>query len=224
MMDDGSSTICSFPWEMYSIDVGFGWWRPCPRIDYQKLDDSHFFNHERLKLLRKNLKSGVKDQLCERCWSDEKNGLKSYRQVLNQDRVPENIEQVEVDNPKIFEIKFQNFCNLKCLFCSRNCSSQWEEVQPFEDSELGSMRGNVALEASFDYLEKNMSKLRTVQVFGGEPVLHSEFPRLVEKLIQLAPEGGKNSVLAPISSFQKRSCRIFWINSTESCLLGISST
>lgn len=190
-MSDAPKTMCSFPWEMYSVDVGFGWWRPCPRIDFQKLNDLDLFNHDRLKLLRKNLRSNVQDELCNKCWDDEKRGLRSYRQVLNQDRLNEFADSTELSSPTILEIKFQNYCNLKCMFCSRNCSSQWEASEPFEASELGSIKGEMAKQASYELLEREIDNIRTIQVFGGEPVLHPEFSHVVKTLNRLAPEGGK---------------------------------
>ncbi len=190
----GNSVICAFPWEMYSVDAGFGWWRPCPRIDYQKLNDHNFNNHERLIELRQNLRKGKKDSLCYKCWTDEENGVKSYRQVLKQDRVHPLAHLDKIEAPKILEIKFHNHCNLKCVFCSSNCSSLWEKELPIEEKQKGLIRGAQVRKNLIGHFIKNYEKIPVIQIFGGEPVLHKEFFDIVDILSKGKKSGGTKTL------------------------------
>ncbi len=179
---------------MYSIDSGFGWWRPCPRIDYQPLNDQDFNNHSRLIELRQNLRTGIKDPLCQKCWSDQERGIKSYRQVLKQDFRHPKSHLDKMQAPKIFEIKFQNLCNLKCVFCSSNCSSLWEREFPVEESRKGQHRGPKLSEELLNYLQTHYEEISVFQVFGGEPALHEEFYRIIDILLQAPDSSAKKTV------------------------------
>ena len=176
--------ICTFPWEMYSIDTGFGVWRPCPRIDYLKVEDKEFNNHKRLIELRKNLRSGVKDPLCNKCWDDQEQGVKSYRQVLKVDHAPHNVESDKIRAPKIFEIKFSNLCNLKCVFCSSLCSSLWEQDIPVPSNQIGPIRGNELSSSCVDFFRSNFDDIEVIQIFGGEPLLHPEFYEIMDYILE----------------------------------------
>ena len=212
------TTFCTFPWEMYSVDSGFGWWRPCPRIDYQTLDDTKFFNHDRLVELRKNLREGVKDTLCNRCWKDEERGVKSYRQVLAQDMRPENYQTDYLSVPKIFEVKFSNLCNLKCVFCTNKCSSLWEAENPIEKSEYGQIHGDAVGRDLLRYFQDNYQEIQTIQIFGGEPVLHPEFAELVGILANAPASFAKKELSFSTNLFFTKDRRAKFLNQLEEVL------
>ncbi len=203
---------------MYSADSGFGWWRPCPRIDYQPLNDTKFFNHDRLIELRKNLREGVKDKLCDRCWKDEERGVKSYRQVLAQDVRPANYATDYLAVPKIFEIKFSNLCNLKCVFCTNKCSSLWEKENPIELSEYGLMHGEEIGRELLGYLQTHYQKIKTIQIFGGEPVLHPEFSELVRILVDAPAEFEKKELSFSTNLFFTKDRRQKFLDQLEEVL------
>jgi hypothetical protein len=179
---------------MYSIDVGFGWWRSCPRSEYKKIDDLNFNNHLRMKDQRKNLASNVQDKDCVRCWKDESLGVKSYRSVLKTDHEPKNSHLQHVKSPKILEIKFSNFCNLKCLYCSSKCSSLWEKDDPIKEEDLGAIRGKQLSDELFKFIDQNYEDIDCFQLFGGEPVLHEEFDQIFELIMSKPIEYGKKEI------------------------------
>jgi MoaA/NifB/PqqE/SkfB family radical SAM enzyme len=180
---ENHSTYCAFPYEMYSVDTQFGIWRPCPRIDYLPLQDGRFNGHERLVELRENLQNGMRDPLCSRCWTDEERGVKSYRQVLKQDYFDERFLKKEIPSPKILEIKFSNICNLKCVFCSSLCSSLWEREIPLEKKPLSRSESQQLEEDIMNYLDLHYNNIQVIQIFGGEPVLHDGFFKVLDYLI-----------------------------------------
>jgi len=175
--------LCTFPWSMYSIDTGFGWWRSCPRAEYKKLEDFNFFNHEELIDQRKSLRNNIEHPTCIRCWDAENNSAKSYRQVLKQDKAHKYTPQDFVKVPEVLEIKFSNLCNLKCIMCSSNCSSLWETEQPIDPNKLGSFRGNIVSKKILEFSDRHYKDIKTFQLFGGEPVLHKEFDQIFDLLL-----------------------------------------
>lgn len=189
-----TSKICSFPWHMYSIDTGFGWWRSCPRADYKPLNDLNFFNHAELIEQRQALRSDIEHPTCVRCWDAEKDGAKSYRQVLNMDKPHELTHQDTIQIPDILEIKFSNLCNLKCIFCSSNCSSLWEIDDPVDVNRLGKYRGAEVAKKIVEFANTNYKGIKTFQLFGGEPVLHKEFDQIFDLIAKKPLSDGKKTI------------------------------
>lgn len=217
-MADNSKTICTFPWEMYSIDTGFGWYRCCPRVPYQKLEDTDFANHDKLIQLRQDLRNGVKNSLCNDCWHAEDNGAKSYKQVLETDRFHKNFEQDKLQGHKILEVKFSNLCNLRCIFCGSGCSSLWENEQPLDEKEFGPLRGEMAAAAILDYADKNYKDIRMFQLFGGEPVLHKQFDDIFKLILSKPESDGQKEISFSTNLYYNETYRSKFENNIKECL------
>ena len=217
-MSDNKNTICAFPWHWYSIDTGFGWWRSCPRAEYKKLEDLNFNNHDSLIEQRKNLRAGVEDNTCKLCWESQRVGAKSYRQVLGQDHVPKNVEQDIVPVPRTIEIKFANLCNLKCVFCSSNCSSLWEIDDPVHPSRLGTHRGPEVAKKILDFCDTNYANIDTFQLFGGEPVLHKEFGDLFDLILSKPDSDGQKEISFSTNMYYNETYRQTFENRIQSVL------
>ena len=186
--------LCTFPWSMYSIDTGFGWWRSCPRAEYKKLEDFNFNNHQELVDQRISLRNSVEHPTCVKCWDAEHSNAKSYRQVLGQDKEHTNTPLDIVKVPEVLEIKFSNLCNLKCIMCSSNCSSMWENDQPLDESKLGTLRGPLVAQKILEFADTNYKDIKTFQLFGGEPVLHKEFDQIFDLLLSKPLSDGIKTV------------------------------
>jgi sulfatase maturation enzyme AslB (radical SAM superfamily) len=146
-------TFCPIPWSHTFIDPT-GDFRICCQCVYgargyvtdgssnimkiQKNSINEYRNSEEIKNLRKNLISGVKDNLCKLCWDDERNGIRSKRMFMNNTYHDlENLasthtkEDGEIDVTlfpvKYFDFRFGNLCNLKCRYCGPTDSSLWYE-------------------------------------------------------------------------------------------------
>lgn len=189
-----SNKLCAFPWHMYSIDTGFGWWRSCPRADYKPLNDLNFFNHDELVDQRIKLRDNVEHPTCWRCWDAEKDKSKSYRQVLKMDHAHEYLNQDIVRVPELLEIKFSNICNLKCIMCSSNCSSLWEKDMPLDTTKFGNYRGPEVARKILEFADTNYKDIQMFQLFGGEPVLHKEFDDIFNLVLSKPISDGKKTI------------------------------
>lgn len=103
------------------------------------------WNWRKLRELRLDLTTGVKNDMCKICWDHEDNGVQSMRQNINANsaRMKEAKKRALIalqDNgildetkykPTYFEFKLNNNCNLKCRMCSPVDSSSW-----FKDHKL----------------------------------------------------------------------------------------
>lgn len=113
--------------------------------DSESTDLVDAWNWRKIRDLRLDLYTGVKNDMCKVCWDHEANGVESMRNGMNAN-VARMIEakqraKVAVDNngfldqekykPLYFEFKLNNNCNLKCRMCSPVDSSAW-----FKDHKL----------------------------------------------------------------------------------------
>jgi len=88
-------------------------------VTHDSLDS--IFNSEHLQQLRKNLRSGIKDPGCKKCWDEEAAGKRSKR-------IRDNDIQVFTGSKtglKILDLNLGTLCNIKCRTCSPVCSTQW---------------------------------------------------------------------------------------------------
>jgi hypothetical protein len=178
-----SNTYCEFPWYTYSIDVGFGWWRSCPRADYKKLNDLNFFNHAELIDQRKSLRNNIQHPTCIRCWDAENSNAISYRQAMGRDKMHKSIDQDFLKVPEMLEIKFSNLCNLKCIMCSSNCSSLWEQDVPIGEEQFGKYRGDEVSKKILEFADTHYKDIKEFGLFGGEPVITKEFDQLFDLIL-----------------------------------------
>ena len=84
-----------------------------------------WWNHD-LTPVRQELINGVEHAGCDHCWRDQKLGVKSYRESINE-QYPQYMSLTEPLAVPVDQMyNFGNFCNLKCIMCSPYASSQIE--------------------------------------------------------------------------------------------------
>ena len=67
-----------------------------------------------------DLRNGIENPGCEKCWQKERVGIKSKRQISN------DIWKInEKTTPQYIDLKWGNVCNLKCRHCNPWTSSKW---------------------------------------------------------------------------------------------------
>lgn len=132
-MPINKKTFCLAPW--YSIFLNSrGNLAPCcsflePNQNYKSTKE--YFNSADLNAVRKDLLSGIKNPACKRCWKDEENGKDSLRMQHNRTLalhtdldIKEQIKKPNLSKIKSFDLTLGNLCNLKCVMCKPELSSQ----------------------------------------------------------------------------------------------------
>lgn len=168
-----------------------------------------------LEQLRQDFRDNKKSSVCNRCWHEEQNGLKSLRKRLYDVETgtsdysfatPEAVEQRLADysaGPLVLTIKNGNLCNAKCRVCHPGDSSRW-----IEDSvKLHQLTGKQYY--SLEQQERNWSdqqleeilqlsqNLVRLELFGGEPTYNKQVARL---LTQLAECGLSKNIVVYINT------------------------
>jgi len=137
----------------------------------------------------KNLANTV----CERCFNQEKTSGKSMRTgSISKSKSPGKIE--------LLQIAFGNFCNYKCRYCYPRYSTEWNKDAELlkkvnVDKEFDFLTDIVMTERqTYDYEKKiieelkkqDLSNIRDIGIFGGEPFLSRHWEQFVELLNEKA--------------------------------------
>jgi hypothetical protein len=164
------------------------------------------FNSQLLKDVRLNMLTGKWSEECGRCKIEEESNIKSRRQNeleiwnfdINDAKKNTNADGTTELQPVYYDLRFGNFCNLKCRMCGPTDSHQWyKEWEEFHNEDgFYDTTGKVLLQKDskgrlftdiFNWHEKeifwnqirqSMSSLQHVYMAGGEPLLierHYEF-------------------------------------------------
>jgi len=160
--------------------------------------------HKRLRL---EILNGEKPVECNTCWIKEAKGASSRRKFSNrrfnyteQDARRDTHSDGSVDiQPQYWDIRFGNLCNLKCVMCGPQSSSQWYKdwakvydtdqftdsgrVIKFDDKELLEKTYNWWKSPDFwNHLEQNLPYVKHLYLVGGEPTIieqHYEFLQML---------------------------------------------
>ena len=226
-----SDTFCPIPWNFQAIRAN-GDLRVCCQANVTKnqgvirKEDGTAYNAGRdnlvdarntpmMKTMRLNMLEGIWNEECGRCKSEEENGLNSRRQyeqrnwklTVEEAQAKTNKDgSIELDKFPVvyYDLRFGNFCNLKCRMCGPTDSSAWYDdwialtgSNKFKDTsgtmEIVETKKGLQVEAFnwpdyepfWEQLESNIRNIEHVYFAGGEPMLierHYDFlERCVEK-------------------------------------------
>jgi hypothetical protein len=199
-----TDTACNSKWAWSTIWLNKGETSSCHRVDSVPLDPTNFNNFHNLpkKIQDRELmlqgkwpKGG-----CEYCQQIEEAGGHSDRQHNNAigGYVPIELEtDITATNisPTIVEIFARNTCNLKCIYCAGDLSSQIEaENKKFGYHPLVPNTSIISadlidnyLEKFFSWLEDNIQGLGRLHLLGGETFLQKDLIEGVFDIIERKP-------------------------------------
>ena len=160
----------------------------------------------------------LKNNSCNNCYQEEQISDSSMRtKTLKIDSaVPEN-------KIALLQISFSNFCNLKCKYCQPTLSTEWNNeavyLKDLYDKGLTTLDQKYLREVkstpaqTFEY-EKNviellknqdLSYIKQVGIFGGEPFMARHFEEFVELLSkQTKPENVELQINTNATIFPKQ--------------------
>ena len=149
------------------------------------------FHSDYYKNIRQAIRDGEMPTNCEPCWRDERNGVKSKRQIYNEYaeyRYPQIDYSIEPEMPEDLQIILSTTCNLKCRTCNPNYSSKW--VKEAEARRMPYVKEKVKI--NFDDVKESkfwtkiddwLPHAKYLEIMGGEPFYMKEFKVFANKLI-----------------------------------------
>lgn len=224
-----TKTFCPIPWNFQAIRAN-GDVRICCQANVtknqgviRKADGSAYNagrddltearNAELLKAVRVNMLAGEWSEECGRCKSEEDNGLVSRRSYENQQWImdlekvkartaPDGVINTDDFPVHYYDLRFGNFCNLKCRMCGPTDSNAWYDdwIELTGTTEFKDTSGMVQItktakgyhvpefewynyEPFWTQLEKNMHNIEHVYFAGGEPMLIERHYDFLERCV-----------------------------------------
>ena len=221
-----SDTFCPIPWNFQAIRAN-GDVRVCCQANVTKnqgvirkpdgiafnagkdsLSDAR--NTDMMKSIRLNMLNGKWSDECGRCKNEEASGLVSRRTYENE-QWKLDFNQVKSktkddgsidteDFPVVYyDLRFGNFCNLKCRMCGPTDSSAWYDdwikltgTNKFKDTSgiMEIVDDKVAAfnwpeyEPFWEQLEANIHNIEHVYFAGGEPMLIERHYDFLERCVE----------------------------------------
>lgn len=184
--------FCPIPWVGVSVDPG-GMFRSCciqrpeslDELDLSKFKINEIRNSDYYKNLRSDLLNGIENQSCKSCWSLEKNGydslrnlrIKEFEDIFKSNDYTFN-DDGSLSNNDIYywDVRQTNLCNMKCIMCGPNNSSLWQDELIKHDPSYSSKKVVIDLEdISKDNIEEfminNLLDNSMIYFAGGEPLI-----------------------------------------------------
>lgn len=131
--------------------------------------------------IRESIKKGIlHPEYCSNCIKTEKNGSseRDWHNNINNDFVVADADIHDNHLPVIFDVRWNNTCNLSCNYCGPYCSSKWASLKKeFTDTGLKSYYKDV-----IKHLENNRDYIKEVAIVGGEPLLLKENLHMLDVL------------------------------------------
>lgn len=218
-MIPNKNTFCIAPYQHACVD-NKGKLKICcvskevTKYNYDELEE--WYNSDNLKTLRYDLSNGIKNPICEYCWTAEESGKISQRQVYNTHIgkiVEENwninfvrnkklmkvLSQINHKNVNSFDLRLGNLCNLKCIMCNSKNSSQLlaeatihSELQQFYGTEKQKDYQWAEKQNFKEWCDTFFVEVIHIKLTGGEPFIN---PYLMECLKSIPHEQKKKCIL-----------------------------
>lgn len=215
MNSETSSTFCSVPWTQLATNSS-GYYRVCCNalpvknlirdengkvLSVYKNSVEEAWNAPTYQLIRKELTSSQRPEMCQRCFREEDSGVESARQKWNR-RWP--IQAFEVPPAssagavKYVDLRLGNLCNLKCRMCNPYSSSKWVDewnsiaggssllpAGPLSVDEISRLQKMDWPENSktWENLLPILDTVEEIYLTGGEPFLSLKQAELLKRLV-----------------------------------------
>lgn len=207
---DTTGTLCAFAWAGLEVDAR-GSLRPCCEFGGVLHDDdgnelnvsqhrlSQIREAREWKDLRSQMLAGQRPEPCKKCWQDQDSGrVNTLRHYANSiiDIDPGSLSDQALPL-QFMGVALGNICNLRCRICSPWASSVWasDEIRRLRPSNtdwhsaaLKQGAWPLASDGFWQEFHDNLTDVKTVNFYGGEPLMSLGHFALLQKLIDL----GKN--------------------------------
>lgn len=199
-----SESACQAKWSHNALNLQIGKTSCCCKVEPVSFTAEEFDNFHNLPIYlieRQQMINGERPARgCEICWDVDDSGGESLRQFYS--KLP-NLAPFELEDdptatnvtPTVLTLGFNNACNLKCLYCGDQFSSQiyTENLKFGSFNHNGVVIENVLTESTTNtdivdkfwaWLDRNYEKLRRIELVGGEPFFQKDLDRLLDFMLK----------------------------------------
>lgn len=203
---------CPQKWYWLTVDPERQSLASCCTAKFQKIDISwlkknpgQIFNTPDLKQDRRDMLDNIPVKGCEvACWTPERLGIPSHRQVTNTNLVDKPYTTDAAQDPVTLHITMGSDCNLTCSYCTKRFSSAWlrdinenpNYISNYSEDDRFKIESvdKLKLKLSIKDIEKSdayniilsealkFKNLKSAQIVGGEPFLYNNLIDVVTKI------------------------------------------
>lgn len=215
-----SPTFCAAKWKQSTILLYSGETHSCHHPSRHKItpedikDNPRGIHNTAVKMAaRRDMLNGIQTKECDYCWKIENLNKdwvsdriykSTYSWALPHiDDIVESGEGANID-PSYLEVAFESTCNFKCVYCSPESSSRWQEeiethgpieLQDFNLHDLDWLKEegklpihrkehNPYIEAFWKWWPELYPNLHTFRITGGEPLLSKHTWRVLDYIAE----------------------------------------
>lgn len=147
--------------------------------DLKKNTLEEIVNSPKVVELRKDIAEGRHNSYCDYCKGCEENAGEGQRKYFDKFTMTDE----ELYNPDLFDLRmvdmrWNNLCNLNCVYCDVLWSTTWQKVKGHAMSDLKTNHYVSVL----DMVKTNSNKMEAIIMGGGEPLLHTHNVDLLQSL------------------------------------------
>ena len=174
------AVYCNSPWTSIFLEPN-GDVRSCcaGNWNYGNINDApieEILANPEVAKLKQEILDGTIPQYCYGCAQQEKNSGLSQRSYFK------NFELIDTDINKFdlqsLDIRWSNLCNLACIYCDFDYSSEWQKIKSIPISSTKNSNHGSLLK----YIDTNKEKISSIILAGGEPLLQKQNIQLLETL------------------------------------------
>ena len=177
------SHYCKSPWmSLFVYDDGnvksccAGQWS-WGNLKEQSLMD--IINSPKVKQLKQDIINNVPNSYCSYCKGCEDNAGESQRQYFDKFKMTDE----KLYNPDVFDLmmvdmRWNNLCNLNCVYCDTMWSTTWQKLKGYPMPDLKTNHYVSVLQLVKD----STDNMEAIIMGGGEPLLHTQNVELLQSL------------------------------------------
>jgi MoaA/NifB/PqqE/SkfB family radical SAM enzyme len=177
------SNFCYAPWTNIHINPQ-GSYKVCcagreELGDLRRTPISEILQSKKLIEIKSAILNNEYHTNCEVCTTHEQRSSSSERGWYND--IAQNqtvsINSIEEQHIQNLDIRWSNTCNLSCVYCGHDASSQWAALQGVAPERIDYSN---TMPDILRFIDQNKGTLKNLGLLGGEPLLQKENEQLLD--------------------------------------------
>jgi sulfatase maturation enzyme AslB (radical SAM superfamily) len=175
--------FCAAPWSGLSVDPDGSAKICCISSDKIKFTGIGAFGSDSMIVgIKQSFINDQQHKNCNACWAREQNSsstdIDSRRSIYQYDDFYNDLNNPTAFKLEHLDLRWNNTCNLNCVYCSPTYSSKWAQLLNKQQS----YRVNPEIKL------QDIKNLKYLQLAGGEPMLIKENITLLENCLSVNPD------------------------------------
>ena len=165
---------CSRSWTDINIDFTNNSVKHCCKALSEPIINS-YNNNPNILQRRKDSFNNIKNVQCKSCWDEYDNYGSAFRDYWNEWTSLDDFD----DDWKYLQVKFDNICNLSCIYCNAVDSSR---IAAEKDIKINNLYNDQSKRMFYQWIQEENINNKLISILGGEPTISSNVLDFIEFL------------------------------------------